>query len=185
MKRIENRYIIQEDYVELILTSNKFGEKVYLIDLDDLEKVKQFHWCVVRMKNKKGEQTEHFYANTNHGKLALHRYIMNCTDSNIYIDHIDRNSFDNRKTNLREATPSQNANNSARRKSKSGMKGITWCYYLTTPKWMANIRYHGKQIHLGYFTDLEEAKRVRREAEIKYFGEYNNYDGIDEILLRG
>ena len=39
-------------------------------------------------------------------------------------------------------------------------------------KWRAYIGINDEQINLGYFNDFEEAVQVRKEAEIKYFGEY-------------
>jgi len=39
-------------------------------------------------------------------------------------------------------------------------------------RWHVQIRFHGKQHHLGYFCNLAQAAVVRRKAELKYFGEF-------------
>lgn len=42
-----------------------------------------------------------------------------------------------------------------------------------TQKWVANIKVNYKKINLGYFNTLDEAAKVRKEAEEKYFGDYS------------
>lgn len=88
------------------------------------------------------------------------------------IDHIDGNRTNNHILNLREATKSQNAANSKIRKdNKSGVKGVFYLEKFGT--WKASIRVNSKSIHLGNFKSLEEAKRVRLAASMKYFGEFH------------
>jgi hypothetical protein len=83
------------------------------------------------------------------------------------IDHINRNGFDNRLCNLREATNSQNnQNRSVGEHSKSGHVGVTW--YARDRCWRVQIEYE----HLGYFDNLEDAITVRRKAEKDRWGEY-------------
>lgn len=53
-------------------------------------------------------------------------------------------------------------------RSISGCKGVTWSK--THSKWWARINVNGKRIHIGYFTDIDEAIEARKQAEIKYFG---------------
>lgn len=44
------------------------------------------------------------------------------------------------------------------------------CWYKITGKWKAQISVDGKEIHIGYFTDRDDAVRARIAAEIKYLG---------------
>lgn len=90
-----------------------------------------------------------------------------------YIDHINRVRNDNRISNLREATPSQNNINAAqRRNNKHGVRGV---YFNTkTNKWYAQITINSQVIHLGLHKTQQEAKNARHEAELKYFGEFRN-----------
>ena len=81
------------------------------------------------------------------------------------IDHINGDKVDNRISNLRVATPAQNAQNlrKARSNSKSGLIGTIW--YGKKNKWRACIRVEGKIKHLGYFEQAEQAHAVYIEAK--------------------
>lgn len=92
------------------------------------------------------------------------------------IDHKDGelSRKDNRKSNLRIATRSQNQMNKGKQKNnKSGVVGVGW--HKTSGKWAAYIAVDNKQIHLGLFDNFEDAVKARKEAEDKYFGEFS-YD---------
>lgn len=85
------------------------------------------------------------------------------------VDHIDGNPLNNQRDNLRPATHSQNMwNRKKQTNNTSGHVGV----YRVGDKYRARIRFHGKLIHLGCFDTYEEAIKVRKEAEIKYFGEF-------------
>ena len=90
----------------------------------------------------------------------------------LQVDHIDGNPANNHPENLRLATNAQNGHNKANRRvnNTSGVAGVRW--YRSSQKCQVQIIVHGKQLHLGYFTCKEEAIKVRREAELKYFGEF-------------
>lgn len=88
-----------------------------------------------------------------------------------HIDHVDRNGFNNRFSNLRPAKFAQNqGNRTANRRTKSGVKGVRW--YAKSKKWQARISVHGKSQHLGYFENQSEAIVAYRAASILYFGEF-------------
>lgn len=89
------------------------------------------------------------------------------------VDHIDGNPLNNKITNLRLATGSQNQfNRSSQKNNKSGVVGVHWDKL--RKKWRAYITARGERIYFGYFTDIAEAKAARIAAEKKYFGEYRN-----------
>ncbi len=87
------------------------------------------------------------------------------------VDHIDGNGRNNRISNLRSVSTSDNLKNMKRRAdSKSGFAGLQWFH--RTKKWRARIQDHnGKERHIGYFEDLEEAKNARALFEL-FFGGY-------------
>ena len=86
------------------------------------------------------------------------------------IDHINRNRSDNRIYNLREVTNKQNQQNAGKRSdNKSGHPGVSW--YKPYSKWRAQIMHNQKQIHLGYFSILEEAIAARKAAEKLYWAD--------------
>lgn len=103
----------------------------------------------------------------------LHRLaylFMAKTPPNI-IDHVNGDRSDNRWCNLREATRSQNmCNAKVSAKSKSGVKGITWCQ--RQGYWKTGLTLDGKYHHLGSFVNLEEAKTIMFEARKKLHKEF-------------
>ena len=92
-------------------------------------------------------------------KIYLHRLILG--EGDYVTDHINQNTFDNRRCNLRKSNKSKNAMNKP-------CRGIRKLHN----KWQAYITMDGKQKHLGMFKTEEEALRARRLAEKKYFGEF-------------
>jgi hypothetical protein len=90
------------------------------------------------------------------------------------LDHINRNTLDNRIENLRPATASQNASN---RKlfsnSTSKAKGVSWVSYRN--KWFVYVDINKTRKNIGYFDDFELAELVAIEAREKYHGAYANH----------
>jgi hypothetical protein len=83
------------------------------------------------------------------------------------VDHINHNRLDNRWINLRVASQQENQRNaSMRADNKSGFTGVGW--HKRDKKWGARIRIKGKNKHLGYFTDLDEAINARKRANVKH-----------------
>ena len=121
-----NTIILKETHVELIINSPKYGIKTVLIDLDDVNKVKKFKWFI-RPENKIKNRfyIETFIYNKNKKMLKLHRYITNCPDD-LVVDHINRNTLDNRKCNLRICTHLENMQNrNVQKDNKLGLKYIS------------------------------------------------------------
>lgn len=88
------------------------------------------------------------------------------------IDHINRNTADNRIANLREASKAENQQNilSARRHSKSGLLGAY--RHSQCDRWISEIRVDGKKIFIGCFDTAEEAHAayIRKKRELHPFG---------------
>ena len=76
------------------------------------------------------------------------------------IDHINRNSLDNRISNLRVATRTEQNLNREFKNAKG--------YYWNKGKWHAQIQINGKQIHLGYFNTEQDARQAYLNAKEKY-----------------
>ena len=157
-----NDYEIQEDYVIMYT----FKNEIFLVDLDDFWRVRKYCWC----KNKQGYLLTRLKKGKN---VLLSRYIMDCPDE-MDVDHKNGTTslYDNRKENLRIATTEQNSQNRAlHSNNKSGVTGVNWDKQKN--KWQAYITVNKKRIHLGFFNDIENAIKVRKDAEDKYFGEYS------------
>jgi hypothetical protein len=111
--------------------------------------------------------------------IKMHRIIIRASDGK-QVDHINKNTLDNRKCNLRICTPFQNSGNQSKQKNNtSGYKGVT--YYKSLQKWQAGIQINGRSIHLGRFENKEDAARAYNEAATKYFGEFAQLN----VILNG
>ena len=170
-----NKYIINDNYVEIIIESKVYGVIRVKIDNDDLEKCSKLTWHYAKNKDSKYIQTRI------KGKMIkLHRYIMNMNNSNLVVDHINRNPLDNRKSNLRICSYKENSfNKSIRVDNTSGIPGVS--FHKTNKKWRAKIKYNNLTIHLGYFEDINEALINRRVAEEILFGEYSPNEKLDNV----
>ncbi|MDQ6968711.1 MAG: HNH endonuclease [Mariprofundaceae bacterium] len=83
------------------------------------------------------------------------------------IDHINHHKNDNRIINLREATPTENQHNASLHKNNtSGVNGIGWSK--GSKKWKVQIKVAGKDIHLGYYDDKDDAITARQAGNLKY-----------------
>ena len=101
---------------------------------------------------------------------------MNWDDAKKFVDHINHNVKDNRKSNLRIVTNNQNQMNAKLRKNNtSSCTGV----YKIKNKWVANIQINKKRIQLGTFTCFEDAVQARKLAEEKYFGEYSYSNSLN------
>jgi len=88
-------------------------------------------------------------------------------------DHINGIRNDNKISNLRECSSSQNSQNRQRRNdNKSGFKGISW--HKPAKKWQVFIKLNGQSKYLGTFQDLSSAIEARKNAAIKLHGEFAN-----------
>jgi len=147
----------------------KKGEEFYF-DLEDYELIKDYYW----FKKKNLEYIEALNKDT--GKIIrMHRLVLDVLNQEeIEPDHIFHIKYDNRKSQLRRATSGQNSmNTKIRVDNKSGVKGVYWSK--RDEIWEARIQIDQKSAYLGRFTSFEEAVKVRKEAEDKYYGEFS-YD---------
>lgn len=87
------------------------------------------------------------------------------------VDHINLNKLDNRISNLRLATPTENNANTAKgSRNSSGFKGVTW--HKGCGKWQAAIKVGGKNHHLGLFETPELAHAAYCGASKVAFGKF-------------
>lgn len=143
------------------------GRKFYF-DMEDYDKIKDYCW---HENIDKRNQYSSLKANSidEFGKrtiITMHHVIIGK-----YYDHIDRNTFNNRKYNLRKASFSENARNkSVQKNNSSGFTGVS--FDKKSDKWRAYIRIDGAQKTLGFYKDKEDAIKTRLEYEAKYYGEF-------------
>jgi len=131
------------------LTKGKFA----IVDSDDYYQLVKFNWQAMP-----GNRT--FYANKKitGTTVKMHRLIMDPPD-NLVVDHIDHNGLNNRKSNLRLCTHSQNICNTLPIKGASSRyKGVSWNKKIK--KWQAGIKCDKKPYLLGYFENEIDAARA-------------------------
>ena len=99
----------------------------------------------------------------------LHIFLFGYAPEGLVWDHIDRNTFNNQRLNLRSVTNSEDKlNRSLFINNTSGTKGV--CYHIGHNKWQAKIVINQKTVYLDEYVSKEDAIKTRREAEIKYWG---------------
>jgi len=163
---------VKEDYAVINIESPKHGHFDILIDLDDIDKCKNMNWCIQMIRCGIDKSRIVYYA-TNTKTGMLHRYITNAPKGMV-VDHINGNTYDNRKSNIRVCSYTGNNRNAGLHKdNKSGHKGIFWYHHNNLNKWWATICVDRKVISLGYHYKLDDAIEVRKQAEIKYYGAYS------------
>lgn len=87
------------------------------------------------------------------------------------LDHINLNKRDNRISNLRLATETENnANQSLTSRNTSGFKGVTW--HAKCQKWQASVKVKGRNRYLGLFDRAEDAHSAYVQAAQEAFGEF-------------
>lgn len=139
--------------------------QVALVDDKDFEWLKKYKWTLSAPKNSP-LQYGIIYPKRN-GKrrmIYLHRIIAGAKKGEV-VDHVDGNGLNNQRTNLRIVTQRQNMLN--RKDQKSKIIGVT----KHRDKYWARIRYQGKHISLGLFTDQSEAVEAYKNASKKYYGD--------------
>ena len=158
-----NTYDLSGDY-GIGYTSK--GEEFYF-DLEDYELIKDYCW---RMHNGYLDAKVRDGSNK---RILMHCLIM----GHKYVDHIGGNKNDNRKSNLRIPPKKykfhtyNNMNKRIQSNNTSGCPGVYYCK--DRCKWRVSISVNNRCIDLGSYSTFDEAVRVRKEAEEKYFGEYS------------
>ena len=171
-----------KDVKRMIITSKKFGKREVLIDAEDWNRVKEHKWFLHQPKDK-------IYVATGAEHRYLHRLIMN-TPSGMVTDHINGNTLDNRKVNLRVCTVAQNARN--RNKNKNNVSGYIGVSFRPKAKgrnrWEARCGVKGpedkrsKNHYLGLYETAEEAARARDRflRELRGDCEFTRYNFPEE-----
>lgn len=151
------------------LTKNKYA----IIDIEDYDIVSQHKWYASFASHALYYASTNIRVDNKKTIMVMHRFIMGARHGQV-IDHINGNSLDNRRCNLRECAQSDNVKNTRiPTTNKSGLKGAHWDK--RSRKWIARIAVDGKQIHLGTFSTPQEAHEAYCAAALKYHGAFANF----------
>lgn len=139
------------------------GYKILISD-EDVELTK-FSWYA--KLDSKGQR----YADrgANFSTRLLHRVITNCPKG-LTVDHVNLNTLDNRKENLRICTAAENNRNKGKKKGKHSSKyvGVSWAKEMK--KWYASLKHSGKSYNLGYFSEETEAAKAYDKKAKELYG---------------
>lgn len=139
-----------------------------LIDQEDKKLLTSYSWYIDKAKSiytsyVRGRKKGHGYSEP----IYLHRVVMKAKKGQI-IDHINGNGLDNRKSNLRFATPAQNQANRV-------TQGVGVRHRERPKPWQAYYSKNNRFTHIGYFKTKEEALKAREETLIKERGEFHKH----------
>jgi hypothetical protein len=139
--------------------------KCAVVDPEDFERLNRYKWHVNKAKNTYYAIRRIHIAKNKWKHIKMHREILDPPD-HLYVDHINHDGLDNRKANLRTATPCQNSYNRIHftKNPSSKYKGVSWNKH--KKKWSVQIRYDGKSKFIGFFdNEIEAAKAYDRVAK--------------------
>ena len=175
-KKFRNEYIIDGDITTVILKQRNGNEFHTMIDTEDLPKLinYEYSWSV-----KMHPVNKEWYAFTKVVKeegskstTMLQSFLLDTKGSDIHIDHINHDTLDNRKCNLRVTNVFENLRN---RKGKNITN--TSGYRNVSPSrngkwWVVTLRVNGKQSELARFSDVDDAGQYAKIMRQKYYGEF-------------
>lgn len=153
--------------VEITLTQGY----VALVDEADADLVLAHKWCALRQGNLVYAQRGVRKPDGRWTCRSMHAFLTGFAMT----DHRNGDGLDNRRSNLREATKTQNNRNGRRRNGISGFKGVT----LTNPRtglWKARIGVDMRTVCIGYFATAEDAARAYDAAARELHGEFATFN---------
>lgn len=185
---MKNEYEVRGDITAIFIRRRNGDILETLISTSDLEKVKEFpySWCV-----KWDSHVKSYYVlglkkkpDGRNSTIRLHRYILDPPKCKV-VDHINHDTLDNTRGNLRIVTNGQNQQN--KRIDYTSVPGIS--YFKRTQKWLVSITVEGKDINLGYYRDIKQAENIAIKARIVYMpfskeAMNNQSEYTEEDLLR-
>lgn len=160
--------------IEIPLTQGKIA----LIDDEDFVIVSKHKWYYAQESKNYGRAKTNIKKENGRGTtLKMHTLIMR-PPKGFEVDHINHNPLDNRRSNLRVVTRSQNQKNMNKMSTnKSGYKGVS--HHKKSNKWQVHIMNNGNRVYLGLFVDLKVAAEAYNKAALELYGEYASLNTLN------
>jgi len=161
--------------------------KIALVDDEDFERLNKYNWCVSQKK-------KNYYAmrkDTAGKTVYMHHEVIGKPSRGLQTDHIDNNSLNNQRNNLRFVTPRDNAQNKKYIIKYSRYFGVSYNKRRIKDPWVARMRIKGVNTHLGYFSNEKEAAQAYQKAVRKIENPFaslsmnNLLTKIEELKQRG
>ena len=138
------------------------------VDDEDFDRVSRYKWCAQVSDRKTPVALRGKTADCPH--RYMHRFILDAKPGEL-VDHINGDTLDNRRANLRLCSNAENLRNrGATRTNRSGFKGVSWSR--VGEAWIAQITVNYECVHLGYFKTKEDAAKAYDDAALRYHGEF-------------
>ena len=155
-----------------------YGDDIAIVDDDDYLKFNKYIWRVVGHSRKRyvGRMGTKADGERNRKTIYLHREIMN-PECLLQVDHIDGDTFNNVKSNLRICSA---YNNSVGRSNNKGRdyKGV---FKTRNSNYIARIRVNGKLLNLGTRSSVVEAAKLYNIAALRYFGNFAKLNNLEVL----
>lgn len=167
----------------MMITAERLREVVHYNPIDGI-----FTWRVAKPRYAIGSvagriRSDGYYAiKIDQRDYLAHRLAWLYTNgySAIEIDHKNGNRDDCRIENLRECTRSQNFANRGPKPGRSLPKGVRPC----RSRFQARIVFNRKEIHLGIFDTVEEARAAYLTAAQSFYGEFARSEAVQDSSHR-
>ena len=159
--------IINNEYAVITISSKKYGIHHIYIDIDDIDKVSKYTWHVRPSYNLNKEvfyvESEIYVSKKERHTIRIHRVITDCPKGMV-VDHINHNTLDNRKVNLKVCTQYENSQNrlEAIQSNKSHKDNNLGIRYISKHK-------KGNRGYYVYTVRYKYSKQKKREIYLKHY----------------
>lgn len=178
MRKLKNTYRRGKNYATVTIGSES-NRYVFKIDNEDVDLIRDYQWKIQKINN---GYKDYVYAVTDvtvapktRKRFYLHRFLLNPVGEQV-VDHINFDTTDCRRSNMRLCTFAENLRHSRKRpRGKGGVKPLSkykGVGSLGPGYWKAGLTYKGKYYYGGAFTDELEAARKADELMKMYHGEF-------------
>jgi len=173
-----NDYIVKDGIATFnVYDQNNIKVGEFIVDAADIQKIKYKKW--------RQDSNEHIVTGNctaTNPRRELSRFLLDVEDAASVVDHINGNTRDNRRSNLRVCSQAENVcNKHFMSNNTSGFVGVMWDKQ--RKRWAPEIMLNQKRCHLGRYDIKENAIYARFVAEKIVFGEYRNFSKDKDLFV--